>query len=34
MAWGFEPNTDMNGWSWYLGRTAGGSWTVLTNSLG
>ena len=34
MAWGFEPNTDMNGWSWYLGRTAGGSWTVLTNGLG
>ena len=33
MAWAFEPNTDMNGWTWYLGRTAGGTWTVLTNGL-
>ena len=34
MAWAFEPNTDMNGYSWYLGRIAGGEWTVLTNGLG
>jgi len=34
MAGGFEPNTDMNDYSWYLGRTAGGEWQVLTNGLG
>ena len=34
MAWGFEPNMDMSGYSWYLGRTAGGEWQVLTNGLG
>ena len=34
MAGGFEPNMDMSGYSWYLGRTAGGEWQVLTNGLG
>ena len=34
MAGWFEPNTDMNDYSWYLGRTTGGEWTVLTNGLG
>jgi len=34
MAGAFEPNKDMEWRSWYLGRTAGGEWTVLTNGLG
>jgi len=34
MAGAFEPNKDMEWRSWYLGRTTGGEWTVLTNGLG
>ena len=34
MAGAFEPNADINGYSWYLGRSHGGNWTVLTNGLG
>jgi len=34
MAWGFEPNADISGWTWYLGRLVDGNWTVLTNGLG
>ena len=34
MAGAFEPNTDIDGWTWYLGKTADGSWMVLTNGLG
>jgi hypothetical protein len=30
MAGAFEPNTDINDWSWYLGRTNKGDWRVLT----
>ena len=31
MAGAFEPNADIYGYSWYLGRTADGEWKVLTN---
>ena len=34
MAGVFEPNADIDGYSWYLGRKAGGDWTVLTYGLG
>ena len=34
MAGAFEPDTDMSGWTWYLGRTNGWEWKVLTNWLG
>ena len=30
MAWAFEPNKDITGYQWYLGRTKGGEWKVLT----
>ena len=30
MAWAFEPNTTLTGYQWYLGRTKGGEWKVLT----
>ena len=30
MAWAFEPDTTLTGYEWYLGRTAGGEWNVLT----
>ena len=30
MAWAFEPNTTLTDYEWYLGRTAGGEWNVLT----
>jgi hypothetical protein len=31
MAGGFEPNTDINDWSWTLGKNAAGEWEVLNN---
>lgn len=34
MAGGFEPNTDINDWSWTLGKNAAGEWEVLNNWLG
>lgn len=34
MAGAFEPNTDINGWSWYLGKNAAGEWEVLSNGFG
>ena len=34
MAGGFEPNTDINDWSWTLGKNATGEWEVLNNWLG
>ena len=34
MAGAFEPNTDMSDWTWYLGRTNGWEWKLLTNGLG
>ena len=30
MAWALEPNTIISDYEWYLGRTAGGEWNVLT----
>ena len=30
MAWAFEPDTTLTDYEWYLGRTAGGEWNVLT----
>ena len=30
MAWAFEPNTTLTGYQWYLGRTKGGEWKILT----
>jgi len=33
MAGAFEPNKDMEWYSWYLGRTTDWEWTVLTNGL-
>jgi hypothetical protein len=34
MAWAFEPNTDINWYSWYLGRATAGEWEILTNGFG
>ena len=34
MAGGFEPNADITGYSWYLGRANAGEWEVLTNGFG
>ena len=34
MAGAFEPNTDINGYSWFLGKNAAGEWEVLTNGFG
>lgn len=34
MAGAFEPNTDINGYSWFLGRATAGEWEVLTNGFG
>ena len=34
MAGAFEPNTDINGWSWTLGKNAAGEWEVLSNGFG
>ena len=34
MAWAFEPNTDINWWSWILGKNTAGEWEVLTNGFG
>ena len=34
MAGAFEPNTDIDGWSWYLSRNAAGEWEVLSNGFG
>lgn len=34
MAWAFEPNADINGWSWTLGKNAAGEWEVLSNGFG
>ncbi len=30
MAWAFEPDTTLTDYEWYLGRTAGGEWNVLS----
>ena len=30
MAWAFEPDTTLTGYQWYLGRTKGGEWKILT----
>ena len=34
MAGAFEPDTDMSGWTWYLGRSNKWEWKILTNGLG
>ena len=34
MAGAFEPNTDINGYSWFLCRATAGEWEVLTNGFG
>lgn len=34
MAGAFEPNTDIDGWNWYLSRNAAGEWEVLSNGFG
>lgn len=34
MAWAFEPNADINGYSWILGKNSAGEWEVLTNGFG
>ena len=34
MAWAFEPNADIEGWSWTLGKNAAGEWEVLSNGFG
>ncbi len=34
MAGAFEPDTDIIGWNWYLGKNAAGEWEVLTNGFG
>jgi hypothetical protein len=34
MAGAFEPDTDIMGWNWYLGKNAAGEWEVLTNGFG
>ena len=34
MAGGFEPNTDITGYSWFLGKNAAGEREVLTNGFG
>ncbi len=34
MAGAFEPNTDIDGWSWTLGKNAAGEWEVLSNWFG
>jgi hypothetical protein len=30
MAWAFEPDTTLTGYQWYLWRTKGGEWKILT----
>jgi hypothetical protein len=30
MAWAFEPNKTLTGYQWYLGRTKGWEWKILT----
>ena len=34
MAGAFEPDTNIDGWSWTLGRNAAGEWEVLSNGFG
>lgn len=34
MAGSFEPDTNVNGYSWYLGRSTAWEWEVLTNGFG
>jgi putative hemolysin len=34
MAWAFEPNTDINWWSWILGKNTAGEREILTNWFG
>ena len=34
MAGAFEPNADITGYSWYLGKNAAGEWEVLSNGFG
>ena len=34
MAGAFEPNTDITGYSWFLGKNTAGEWEVLTNGFG
>ena len=33
LAWSFEPDTDIEWWTWYLWRATGEDWIVLTNGL-
>jgi hypothetical protein len=34
MAWAFEPNADITGWGWTLGKNAAWEWEVLSNGFG
>lgn len=34
MAGAFEPDTNIDGWSWTLGKNAAGEWEVLSNGFG
>ena len=34
MAGAFEPNADINGYGWTLGKNAAGEWGVLSNGFG
>ena len=34
MAGAFEPDSNINGWTWTLGRATAGEWRVLTNGFG
>ena len=34
MAGAFEPDSNINGWNWTLGRATAGEWRVLTNGFG
>ena len=34
MAGAFEPDSNINGWIWYIGKNAAGEWEVLTNGFG
>ena len=34
MAGAFEPNSNINGYGWYVGKTTAGEWWVLTNGFG
>lgn len=34
MTWAFEPNANIDGWSWILGKNSAWEWEVLTNGFG